>query len=72
MPSMSVIDWLTGISSSSQRFCLGGCDGVLQECIQGHSFKKKKRCFIEEKSLNNALGLNRHLPITYEWMYSLY
>lgn len=29
--SASLIDWLTGISSSSLWvFCLGGCDGVLE------------------------------------------
>ena len=30
MPSTTLIDWLTGISSSSPWFCLGGRDGVLQ------------------------------------------
>ncbi len=33
MPSMSLIDWLTGISSSSPWFCLGGRDGV-SECYR--------------------------------------
>lgn len=32
MPSTSLIDWLTGISSSSLRFCLGGCDGESEYC----------------------------------------